>query len=247
MFTFFFYCVVIPLTILVPEVDVPKWGAIYIPCIITMLNSVGTPRYAFNFSLHVSEIFKKFTTIGPFSDLFICCSIGFFSRMWCRSIGQRLLSSVSLRLKEWMNGWWLRNLEILSRTNQTNQLRLEDLCPRFWEIGNWETSSYESIKFYDNVTLSLLLFQDQPARAWVCSVSFHLRSVWLPVRKEQLLHIPFSSIHHLHNRGIRVRWHDSFQLLASRWREEQFLDHLSLPLTFWYLYPTQNLYTRLLF
>ncbi|XP_051120539.1 glucomannan 4-beta-mannosyltransferase 2-like [Andrographis paniculata] len=44
MFTFFFYCVVLPLSILVPEVYVPKWGAIYIPCIITTLNSVGTPR-----------------------------------------------------------------------------------------------------------------------------------------------------------------------------------------------------------
>ncbi|XP_073291852.1 glucomannan 4-beta-mannosyltransferase 2-like [Primulina huaijiensis] len=43
-FTFFFYCVVLPLSILVPEVEVPKWGAIYIPCIITALNSVGTPR-----------------------------------------------------------------------------------------------------------------------------------------------------------------------------------------------------------
>lgn len=44
MVTFMFYCVVLPLTILVPEVEVPKWGAIYIPCIITILNSVGTPR-----------------------------------------------------------------------------------------------------------------------------------------------------------------------------------------------------------
>lgn len=44
MVTFFFYCVVIPLTILVPEVHVPLWGAVYIPCIITILNSVGTPR-----------------------------------------------------------------------------------------------------------------------------------------------------------------------------------------------------------
>uniref|UniRef100_A0A5B7B0L7 glucomannan 4-beta-mannosyltransferase n=1 Tax=Davidia involucrata TaxID=16924 RepID=A0A5B7B0L7_DAVIN len=44
MVTFFFYCVVLPLTILVPEVEVPKWGAIYIPAIITTLNSVGTPR-----------------------------------------------------------------------------------------------------------------------------------------------------------------------------------------------------------
>lgn len=44
MFTFFFYCVVLPLTVLIPEVYVPKWGAIYLPCIITTLNSVGTPR-----------------------------------------------------------------------------------------------------------------------------------------------------------------------------------------------------------
>ncbi|KAJ1408409.1 Nucleotide-diphospho-sugar transferase [Sesbania bispinosa] len=39
MVTFFFYCLVIPLTILVPEVHVPIWGAVYIPSIITILNS----------------------------------------------------------------------------------------------------------------------------------------------------------------------------------------------------------------
>ncbi|KAJ9177999.1 hypothetical protein P3X46_009919 [Hevea brasiliensis] len=44
MVTFWFYCVVLPLTILVPEVKVPIWGAVYIPSIITILNSVGTPR-----------------------------------------------------------------------------------------------------------------------------------------------------------------------------------------------------------
>ncbi|XP_023748391.1 glucomannan 4-beta-mannosyltransferase 2 [Lactuca sativa] len=44
MVTFFFFCIVLPVTILVPEVKVPTWGAIYIPCIITTLNSVGTPR-----------------------------------------------------------------------------------------------------------------------------------------------------------------------------------------------------------
>ncbi|XP_004506130.1 glucomannan 4-beta-mannosyltransferase 2 [Cicer arietinum] len=44
MVTFFFYCLVIPLTILVPEVYVPIWGAVYIPSVITILNSVGTPR-----------------------------------------------------------------------------------------------------------------------------------------------------------------------------------------------------------
>lgn len=47
MVTFFFYCVVLPLTILIPEVEVPIWGSIYIPSIITILNSVGTPRLFF--------------------------------------------------------------------------------------------------------------------------------------------------------------------------------------------------------
>ncbi|GAB4859725.1 Glucomannan 4-beta-mannosyltransferase 2 [Ancistrocladus abbreviatus] len=44
MVTFFFYCVVLPLTILLPEIEVPLWGSVYIPSIITILNSVGTPR-----------------------------------------------------------------------------------------------------------------------------------------------------------------------------------------------------------
>ncbi|GMN52766.1 hypothetical protein TIFTF001_021910 [Ficus carica] len=42
--TFVFYCVVLPATVLAPEVEVPKWGAVYIPSIITLLNAVGTPR-----------------------------------------------------------------------------------------------------------------------------------------------------------------------------------------------------------
>lgn len=43
--TFVFYCVVLPATVLVPEVVVPKWGSVYIPSIVTLLNAVGTPRY----------------------------------------------------------------------------------------------------------------------------------------------------------------------------------------------------------
>ncbi|KAG9459094.1 hypothetical protein H6P81_003602 [Aristolochia fimbriata] len=42
--TFVFYCVVMPASVLVPEVDIPKWGAVYIPSVITILNAVGTPR-----------------------------------------------------------------------------------------------------------------------------------------------------------------------------------------------------------
>ncbi|KAM0837603.1 hypothetical protein ACQ4PT_061536 [Festuca glaucescens] len=42
--TFTFYCIIIPTTIFFPEVHIPKWGCVYIPSIITFLNSVGTPR-----------------------------------------------------------------------------------------------------------------------------------------------------------------------------------------------------------
>ncbi|RVW54477.1 Glucomannan 4-beta-mannosyltransferase 2 [Vitis vinifera] len=44
MVTFCLYCVVLPLTILIPEVEIPIWGIVYIPSIITTLNAVGTPR-----------------------------------------------------------------------------------------------------------------------------------------------------------------------------------------------------------
>ncbi|OIT38021.1 glucomannan 4-beta-mannosyltransferase 9 [Nicotiana attenuata] len=42
--TFILYCVVMPATVFVPEVQVPKWGAIYIPSAITLLNVLGSPR-----------------------------------------------------------------------------------------------------------------------------------------------------------------------------------------------------------
>ncbi|KAI3973173.1 hypothetical protein MKX01_020908 [Papaver californicum] len=42
--TFILYCLVIPATAFIPEVEIPKWAAIYIPCVITILNAFGTPR-----------------------------------------------------------------------------------------------------------------------------------------------------------------------------------------------------------
>ncbi|XP_009603536.1 glucomannan 4-beta-mannosyltransferase 9-like isoform X2 [Nicotiana tomentosiformis] len=42
--TFVLYCVVMPATVFVPEVQVPKWGAIYIPSAITLLNVLGSTR-----------------------------------------------------------------------------------------------------------------------------------------------------------------------------------------------------------
>jgi len=63
--TFCFYCVVLPLTILVPEVKVPIWGSVFIPSIITILNSVGTPRYIL---FLVSQVIISVSFIG----LLIC-------------------------------------------------------------------------------------------------------------------------------------------------------------------------------
>ncbi|XP_024641557.1 glucomannan 4-beta-mannosyltransferase 9 isoform X2 [Medicago truncatula] len=46
--TFVLYCIVLPATVMVPEIVVPKWGTVYIPTIITLLNAVAAPR-----SLHL--------------------------------------------------------------------------------------------------------------------------------------------------------------------------------------------------
>ncbi|KAK9079377.1 hypothetical protein SSX86_001048 [Deinandra increscens subsp. villosa] len=46
--TFFFYCIVIPISIMVPEVHLPKPIAIYIPATITILNSSCTLRLLFS-------------------------------------------------------------------------------------------------------------------------------------------------------------------------------------------------------
>ncbi|OIT34633.1 PREDICTED: glucomannan 4-beta-mannosyltransferase 2-like [Nicotiana attenuata] len=61
MVTFFFFCVVLPLSLLVPEVEIPVWAAIYIPCIITILNSVGTPR-----SIHLLFYWILFENVMAF-------------------------------------------------------------------------------------------------------------------------------------------------------------------------------------
>ncbi|KAE9585417.1 putative glucomannan 4-beta-mannosyltransferase [Lupinus albus] len=56
--TFVFYCIILPATVLVPEVEVPKWGAVYIPSLITLLNAVGTPR-----SLHLLVFWILFENV----------------------------------------------------------------------------------------------------------------------------------------------------------------------------------------
>ncbi|XP_019059381.1 PREDICTED: probable mannan synthase 7 isoform X2 [Tarenaya hassleriana] len=42
--TFFFYCIVLPTTVMIPEVEVPKWAAFYLPSTITLFIATGRPR-----------------------------------------------------------------------------------------------------------------------------------------------------------------------------------------------------------
>ncbi|KAJ6428848.1 hypothetical protein OIU84_020490 [Salix udensis] len=56
--TFLFYCVVLPATVLIPEVSVPKWGSVYIPSVVTLLNAVGTPR-----SIHLMVFWILFENV----------------------------------------------------------------------------------------------------------------------------------------------------------------------------------------
>ncbi|KAL2554344.1 Glucomannan 4-beta-mannosyltransferase 9 [Forsythia ovata] len=56
--TFFFYCVIIPATILVPEVHLPRPLAIYLPACITILNAATTIR-----SLHLLVFWILFENV----------------------------------------------------------------------------------------------------------------------------------------------------------------------------------------
>ncbi|KAL3685302.1 hypothetical protein R1sor_003324 [Riccia sorocarpa] len=56
--TFVFYCVVIPTAVLVPECDLPVWGAIYVPTFITFMNAAATPR-----SLHLLVFWILFENV----------------------------------------------------------------------------------------------------------------------------------------------------------------------------------------
>ncbi|KAI3864315.1 hypothetical protein MKX03_004523 [Papaver bracteatum] len=70
--TFVFYCIVIPTSALVPEVYIPKWGLVYIPSIITLLNAIETPR---SFYLVINwvvfeNVMSMHRTKGTFIGLF---------------------------------------------------------------------------------------------------------------------------------------------------------------------------------
>lgn len=77
MVTFIFYCVVLPATIVIPEVQVPIWGSIYIPSVITILNAVGTPRLSLNSAQNLNFPNTSAVNFGLLSltDIMLCRSL----------------------------------------------------------------------------------------------------------------------------------------------------------------------------
>uniref|UniRef100_A0A0E0ELW5 glucomannan 4-beta-mannosyltransferase n=1 Tax=Oryza meridionalis TaxID=40149 RepID=A0A0E0ELW5_9ORYZ len=41
--TFIYYCFVIPVSVWLPEIEIPLWGVVYVPTVITLCKAVGTP------------------------------------------------------------------------------------------------------------------------------------------------------------------------------------------------------------
>ncbi|RLM55105.1 putative mannan synthase 3 [Panicum miliaceum] len=58
---FMLYCVVIPLSVLIPEVTVPVWGVVYIPTAITLLYAIRNPS-----SLHFIPFWILFENVMSF-------------------------------------------------------------------------------------------------------------------------------------------------------------------------------------
>lgn len=61
--TFTFYCIVIPVSVLVPEVTLPLWGIMYIPTTISILNAIRNPRYQCNYCIRPQVPLFSFVTI----------------------------------------------------------------------------------------------------------------------------------------------------------------------------------------
>ncbi|XP_038906144.1 glucomannan 4-beta-mannosyltransferase 9-like [Benincasa hispida] len=55
---FLFFCVALPATVVVPEVEIPKWGGVYIPTATTIINAIGTPK-----SFHLTIFWIMFENV----------------------------------------------------------------------------------------------------------------------------------------------------------------------------------------
>jgi beta-mannan synthase len=42
--TFIYYCFAIPVSVFFPEIQIPLWGMVYVPTVITLCKAIGSPR-----------------------------------------------------------------------------------------------------------------------------------------------------------------------------------------------------------
>ncbi|XP_047096476.1 probable glucomannan 4-beta-mannosyltransferase 3 [Lolium rigidum] len=110
---FMLYCVVIPLSVLIPEVTIPAWGVVYIPTTITLLYAIRNPS-----SIHFIPFWILYENVMS------------FHRTKATFIGLLELRSVN----EWVVTEKLGNS---SKTEPVPQI-LERPCYRFW--GRWTMS-----------------------------------------------------------------------------------------------------------
>lgn len=71
-FTFFFYCVILPTSVFLPEVKIPNWATIYVPSIVTLLSAIATPRsfYLVIFWVLFENVMAMHRTKGTLIGLF---------------------------------------------------------------------------------------------------------------------------------------------------------------------------------
>ena len=95
---FLLYCVVIPLSVLIPEVTVPVWGVVYVPTAITLLYAIRNPRFVSSRSIYLTpdRICANISNSLLLSVLSTSYRSGSSLRMLCLSTGRRRHSSVCL-------------------------------------------------------------------------------------------------------------------------------------------------------
>ncbi|KAL0909138.1 hypothetical protein M5K25_023670 [Dendrobium thyrsiflorum] len=101
--TFFFYTIVIPISIFFPQVVIPKWAVVYIPTTITILSSVTTPS-----SIHLVLLWILFEQVMSFHR--------------CKAVYIGLLEAG--RVKEWIV------TEKFGSKNTQNGIKADDKKPK---------------------------------------------------------------------------------------------------------------------
>uniref|UniRef100_A0A804PXI4 glucomannan 4-beta-mannosyltransferase n=1 Tax=Zea mays TaxID=4577 RepID=A0A804PXI4_MAIZE len=117
---FMLYCVIIPLSVLIPEVTVPVWGVVYIPTTITLLYAIRNPS-----SIHFIPFWILFENVMS------------FHRTKATFIGLLELGNVN----EWVV------TEKLGRTKPVPQMLEKPRC-RFWD--RWPAGRFVSPLFLRN-------------------------------------------------------------------------------------------------